>query len=352
NNDYLSTRDIGFDTKNLLCTYTTDKIAKNRETVRTKLLANPNIKDIAWTTQDFISVGRMTWGRPNLDNQEEVFYYTVCPVSWNFLDFMGIEVTDGRNFAENDEQCENGTIIFNETARKAFNLTTESRIQGHINDKCELAGFCNDFNFRPLQYGISNFAFYIFGKETWGWLLRKLYIRTTDEADEQSTINYIHTTLTSIDPDYEITNPGIVTFEQEVSQQYKVEQTVFTMVSLFTIIAIIISVMGIFGIVLFDTERRRKEIGIRKVNGATVMEILQIFNRKFLIITAICTAIAIPIAYLIVNAYFSSYTYHYAINIWPFVFGVIISAAITVIVVSGASYHAANENPVNTLKTE
>ncbi|MCR5453447.1 MAG: ABC transporter permease, partial [Bacteroidales bacterium] len=213
NNDYLSTRDIGFDNKNLLCTYTTDKIAKNRETVRTKLLANPNIKDIAWTTQDFISIGRMTWGRPNIDNQEEIFYYAVCPVSWNFLDFMGIEVTDGRNFAENDEQCADGVMIFNETARQQLNVSTSSRISGHTNNQCELAGFCNDFNFKPLQYGISPFAFYIFGKESWhGFVLRKLYIRTTDEADVQSTINYIHTTLTSIDPDYEITNPGIVTF--------------------------------------------------------------------------------------------------------------------------------------------
>ena len=124
------------------------------------------------------------------------------------------------------------------------------------------------------------------------------------------------------------------------------------MVTIFTVIAIIISVMGIFGIVLFDTERRRKEIGIRKVNGATIAEILTMFNRKFLILTVICSAIAIPLAYIIISAYFSRFTYHYDINIWPFVIGVILSMITTALVVSGASLRAASENPVDTLKSE
>ena len=352
NNDYLRNRDIGFNTDNLLSTWATKKLAENRETVRTSLLQNPDIIDIAWTSQDLVSAGRMTWGRPNLENTEETFYYSVCPVSWNFIDFMGIKMTDGRGFVESDEQCENGAIIFNETARKAFKLTTESRIQGHINDKCVLAGFCNDFNFRPLQYGISNFAFYIFGKETWGWTLRKLYIRTAEGADVKQCIDYINKTLISIDPDFEIQNNEIRTYEKEIAQQYQAEKQVEAVVTIFTVIAIIISVMGIFGIVLFDTERRRKEIGIRKVNGATIAEILTMFNRKFLILTVICSAIAIPLAYIIISAYFSRFTYHYDINIWPFVIGVILSMITTSLVVTGASFRAANENPVDTLKSE
>ncbi|MBQ5575654.1 MAG: FtsX-like permease family protein, partial [Bacteroidales bacterium] len=218
--------------------------------------------------------------------------------------------------------------------------------------QCELAGFCNDFNFRPLKYGIGNFAFYVFGKNTWGWVLRKLYIRIAPGADVPKTIDYIRKTLTSIDPDYETENQEILTYDQEIARQYSDEKRVATMITLFTAIAIIISVMGIFGIVLFDTERRRKEIGIRRVNGATVLEILSLFNRKFLILTLVCSAIAIPLAYKVTVAYFSTFTYHYDINIWVFIIGVLIAMVMSVLVVTGASYRAANENPLDTLKSE
>jgi putative ABC transport system permease protein len=124
------------------------------------------------------------------------------------------------------------------------------------------------------------------------------------------------------------------------------------MITLFTAIAIIISVMGIFGIVLFDTERRRKEIGIRKVNGATVWEILLMFNRKFFILTFVCSMIAIFMSYKVTVVYFSTFTYHYDINIWVFIIGVLIAMVMSVLVVCGASYRAANENPVDTLKSE
>ena len=182
--------------------------------------------------------------------------------------------------------------------------------------------------------------------------MQHLYIRTAENVDRQKAINYIQEVLSDIDPDYEIMNPEITTFEKEVASCYSAENSVLTMVTVFTMIAIIISVMGIFGIVLFDTERRRKEIGVRKVNGATVAEILAMFNRKFLILTAVCSAVAVPIAFIVVSAYFSGFTYHYEINVWPFVFGVLMALIVTALVVTGASLKAANENPVKTLKTE
>ena len=182
--------------------------------------------------------------------------------------------------------------------------------------------------------------------------MRKLYIRIAPGANVPKTISYIRETLTSIDPDYETQNSEISPYEQELAQQYRLEKIVATMITLFTTIAIIISVMGIFGIVLFDTERRRKEIGIRKVNGATVVEILEMFNRKYFILTAICSAIAIPLAYVVVSAYLGGFAYHYEINAWPFILGVLITMAITTIVVSAASFKAANENPVKTLTVE
>ena len=124
------------------------------------------------------------------------------------------------------------------------------------------------------------------------------------------------------------------------------------MFSLFAFIAILISVMGIFGIVYFETERRRKEIGIRRVNGATIWEILSLFNVKFLKISAISSIAAIPLAYFFVHKYFSGFAYHYPVNIWVFVWAVFLTVVVTLLVVTAASFRAASENPVRTLKND
>ena len=351
NNSYLMNRELGFDRDCLLSTYTSNKLADSPATVREKLIQNTDILDVAWSDGQLVAAQRMSWARPNPENQEETMYIDVFPVSWNFLDFMGIKVIEGRNFTEADSESEDGVIIFNESAKKAYNLTLETKYNGHSAKPCDLAGFCADFNFKPLQYGITPFAFYVFGKEKWQPMTH-LYVRIAKGADVAATVEYVNKRLAEIDPDFELMEQEIITFDKEVSQNYQSQSTLARMITIFTVMAILISVMGIFGIVLFEAERRRKEIGIRKVNGATVAEILLMFNHKFLILTAICSALAIPVAYLAVSKYLSSYTYHYPMSVWIFLAAIVLAALVVALVVSSASFKAANENPVKTLKTE
>ena len=182
--------------------------------------------------------------------------------------------------------------------------------------------------------------------------MSNLYIRYADGADIKKVRDYILSTLTEIDPNFAVIQPELKTFDQQMSDNYKGETEVSSMITIFTVIAIIISVMGIFGIVLFETESRRKEIGIRKVNGATIVEILSMFNRKYLILAAICRAIAIPVSLFAVSKYFEGFAYHYPIAPWIFAIGILIAVGITTLVVTAASFRAASENPVNTLKSE
>jgi len=104
--------------------------------------------------------------------------------------------------------------------------------------------------------------------------------------------------------------------------------------------------------VLFEAERRRKEIGIRKVNGATVSEILVLLNKKFIYLVSISFVIACPIEYCVVVKYFSNFTYHCPVYFWIFVVALVRALVLTVLTVSLTSLKAANENPVKTLKTE
>ena len=350
NNGYIMSKEIGFNKDNLLTMWCPPGIVQKHETVRNRLLENPNISDMTWAGDAIVRSQGSFWSVPSKENPEESCYFDVLYVSKNFADCMGIKITNGRNFSESDIQDTiNYPMIFNETARKRLNLTTETKIGGESDEgNINIVGFCNDFNFKPLLYDITSCALCLNKDGS----MSQLYIRYAEGADVKSVREYILNTLTDIDPNFAVIQPELKTFDQQISENYQNENTVSSMITIFTVIAIIISVMGIFGIVLFETESRRKEIGIRKVNGATIVEILSMFNRKYLILAAICSAIAIPVSLFAVSKYFEGFAYHYPIAPWIFAIGIIIAVGITALVVTAASFRAASENPVNTLKSE
>lgn len=110
--------------------------------------------------------------------------------------------------------------------------------------------------------------------------------------------------------------------------------------------------MGVFGLVVFDTQYRRKEIGIRKVHGATVGEILAMFNKTYLRIVAICFVVAAPIAWFGVKKWLESFSYKTPVYWWVFLIALLIVAGITMLTVTFQNWKAANANPVNSIKSE
>jgi len=111
-------------------------------------------------------------------------------------------------------------------------------------------------------------------------------------------------------------------------------------------------VMGIFGIVYFETERRRKEIGIRRVNGATIFDVLKMFNSRYVLIVLTCFGIAAPFSYIAISSYLQQFTYHTAIHWWVFVVALLAVMTITIVIVTLRSLRAATCNPVESLRTE
>ena len=162
----------------------------------------------------------------------------------------------------------------------------------------------------------------------------------------------IRATTDKILPDYGSEKVKINFFDEELGENYQKEQQLTTTISLFTMLAIIISLMGVLGLVIFETQYRRKEIGIRRVNGATVREILVMFNRKFMIIVGICFLIAAPISYFITDYYYSTFAYRAPIAVWVFVVALLAVLVITTLVVTLASLRTATSNPVEALRTE
>lgn len=347
NNDYMLAKDLGFDHENIFSTNTTEKLATSREAVEQSLRQNPDILDVAWASGNIVDKERMGWGRKYMGKDINIQCF---PVSWNFLRFLGVEISEGRDFTDSDGKCENGVFIFNQNAKNAFGLTLEARIAGHKGET-EIAGFCKDFNYKPLQYNIDPFAFYVFGKDPWNPLTH-LYFRTKAGCDLKKVTEYVKKALIEIDPVYELTQQEILSFNQETAHNYTKESELAELVTMFSLVVLAIALTGLLGVVIFETERRRKEIGIRKVNGATVKEILMLFNQKFALLIVTSFVIASPIAYYIITEYFGNFAYHCPVYWWIFAIVCAFTLIATALTVSAATFKAANENPVNTLKTE
>ena len=345
---YMLNHDMGFNQECLLQSRVSWNLATNREAVENRLKADAAIKDIAWGSGSFIKDTRMSWGRKV---RGEDAGWQVYPVSWNFLRFMGIDIVEGRDFTEADEQS-TGTYIFNEFARDYYKITLDDQIGGHDDQIAEIAGFCKDFNFCALRNGMGPFAFYVYGKDPWN-LCNMLFIRTEPGVDIPALKERISKTLENLDPDLaDGVDIEVTPFSQALENQYKKEQNLSQLVTLFTILAILISLMGVFGLVMFETEHRRKEIGIRRVHGATVQQILAMFNSRFVKIVLVCFVIAVPVSIVIMRRYLEGFAYQVPLHVWVFALALLAVLGVTIAVVTLRSLRAATVNPVKSLRNE
>lgn len=344
--DYMMNYDMGFNKESLFTAYVPVN-SNNRDLYTTELQKKTAIKEVAWGASSLVSVYRMGWGREfNGKNISFISY----PVSYNFLKFMGIDIVEGRDFTQADEKCEKGIFIFNEIAKEKFGFSLESKVHGHISET-DIAGFCENFKFKPLHYKEEPFAFYVFGKKPW-WPVSHLYIRSNPGATYSEVLQAVKEVVADISPNFNTEEINLKFFNEELGTQYRKEQKLISLITLFTILAVIISLMGIIGLLMFETKFRRKEIGLRRVHGASIREILEMFNRKFFYILLISFLIAAPVGYIVMDYYYSTFAYRSPLHWWVFLLAFVMVAIITVGVVTLCSYKAASENPAETLKNE
>jgi len=355
---YMLSCNMGFDRENLLSVevpweavnpdvegYQLDYT--KRDILLDRLTQNPQIKGVAFGDIQLVSNAEGAWSRP-LDGGDPVSFM-IHGVSWNFLKVMGIEIVEGRDFLPSDEDTDTGAMIFNQTSVEKYGLTLESKIPGHVHSLyANIVGFCKDFNFKSANWNIEPFAFIVHGH--YGWSMpRHTYIRTVAGADIAEVRKFVFDTLMEIAPNADPEKIKIQFFEQELELLYQVEDKLSTLVTLFSFLSIVISIIGVFGLVLFETQYRRREIGIRRVHGASVGGILRMFNRKYLYIVAACSAVAIPVSYYIISRWMEQYVYRVEMSWWVYALAVGVILLITIVTVSLRSWSAANENPTNSI---
>ena len=345
---YMVNYDMGFDKEQLLYVHTTEYIGENADAVEQQLKNDPQILDVTWAAGNLLASMRMGWGR---DFNGTVVNFQCYAVASDFPEFMGIKITEGRSFRKEDENCENGVFIFNEAARRQYGFTLEDMVTGHTDNDAEIVGFCDDFSFKTLKEEVSPFALYVYGRNPW-WHPSTAFIRVAAGADYQQVMKHIGTTLSEWRYNFSPDEWDIYFFEENIVSIYKKEKALSDLISLFTLIAIIISLMGVFGLVMLETQYRRREIALRRVNGATVQEILTMFCSRFVRIVLLCFAVAAPISWVIVDSYFATFAHRCPIYWWVFAFALVAVLTITIGVVVVRSWKAATADPANALKIE
>jgi putative ABC transport system permease protein len=350
-NRYMKDYPLGFEKDNVLLFGISENLSERSEVLREELMKSPSIRGIAYADGPLVSTKKMNWGRKDKDGRS--IEHDVLVVSPNFPEVLGMDIFEGRTFRQSDEQSENGVFLFNETAQKRYGLTLESRISGHtwdLDHPAEIAGFARDFHFQPLQYTIEPLALYVFGSNPWeGYGLRTAYARV-DAANVASTIDFIRQTVSRMDPKQ--VDVDVQFLDASIGNLYAKEDRLANLISLFSALAVLISIIGVFGLVMFETQYRRKEIGLRRVHGATIGEILRLLNQNFVRIVIVCFVIAAPIAYYAVRRWLEGFAYKSPIHWWIFAVALLAVGAITMLTVTLQSYRTATENPVNSIKTE
>ena len=346
---FMMGKDMGFDEARVLQTWCGYPAGNQKDALRSHLLQNPSIEAVTFADSPIVSDGKMGWSRTG-DDGNQVFM-EVLPVDDNFVQFFGLQIVEGRDFRESDNQNETGSIIPNETFMQMFpQYHVGSLMYGHV-DNCEIIGVVKDFNFKSLQHAMGPLVLYNWGKNGWR-SFGTMYVRTVPGADFKDVSDYIKDAICKFDPRRE---PHMITvshLDKWIEDMYQSEQSLGKLITIASFVALLIAIIGIIGLVFFETQFIRKEIAVRRVNGATVGSILQMINKKYLIMAGASFVIAAPIAYYLMTTWRKGFAYQAPVPVWIFIVALLAVAAITLAVVSLQSWRAANANPVESIKNE
>lgn len=341
-NQFMHNSPLGYDKDQLIVCNFNKTLWNSWDAVSNELKSFSGIDEVT-NAQTLLTSGDqyMGWGR---EYKGEDITFQCLPVDPSFLEVIGVEVLEGRAFRKEDAQTRHGVYIFNETAKAKYKLELNALV-----DSAEIVGFIPDIKFTSFRTEVSPMAFYVWGTQNWGRTPSWLYIKVKAGTDLRAAKQHVEAAVRKFDEESLF---DVFFYDRVLNQVYESEDKLTQLITLFSLIAVLISIVGVFGLVVFDCAYRKKEIGLRKIMGSTVGMILSMFNITYLRILLVCFVISLPITWYLVHGWLESFVYKTPIYWWVFLIAFLIVSIITMATVSFQSWKAANENPVNSIKTE
>lgn len=330
--------DIGINKENVLYLRTSGALQDSYQAFADELMQNTEITNYTYSQSLPGSVG-MGWGR-EVDGQQ--IQIQSWPVDDRFLDFFDIKMVDGRKFHKGKSDINN--FIINEKAVQQFewDKPLEKTFPG-FNFTGNIVGVSKNFNFSSLKGEITPMLFWLTNTRKYVLMLK------TNTTNYTKLRKFIADKAHEFDPN----NTFDVRFlDDRLEQLYSKETRMARFIEFVSLWTILLALTGLLGLIIFISRDRTKEIGVRKVNGATEVEILRLLNKSVFIWISIAFVIATPIAYYAMNKWLENFAYKITLSWWIFALAGVSTLVIALITVSWQSWRAANRNPVEALRYE
>ena len=273
----------------------------------------------------------------------EEFRYNQWNVDNRFPQFFGITISEGKSFGRSDNSEK---ILVNRAfvdKHKIEGIIGKQFMSPDFTHNIECSGVVNDFNFEPLTTVINPLMLTSLRDETLNYVFFKVQPQYTKDA-----IAYIENVWKRFSDE-----PIEVNFLDKIAEkQYKMETNLSNLVSIASLIIILIAIMGVYGLIIFSTKSKSKEIAIRKINGANESNIIQLVNRNLMVQFGLAFMLSVVPAYMIIEKWLEQFPYKMDIHWWIFAMAGLLVALITFATVSWQSWRAATANPVESLKSE
>ena len=344
--EHAKDRSLGYDTNNLINVSMSSDLAKNFVPLKADLLNTRYFESVAKASSPLTAIynswSDFSWTGKDPNAQQVM---DVIMTEWDYEKTVGLKFLEGRPFS-NDYKSDSNAVILNETALKMIGY--ENPIGKTIkngNQDLKIVGIIEDMliqdPFKPVNPTVILFNS--------GAASNNIYLRLKPNVP-------VRTALATIQPIFEKYNPAYP-FEygfsdEEFARKFRVENQVGKLAAIFAILAIIISCLGLFGLAAFMAERRTKEIGIRKVLGASVINLWSLLSKEFVWLVLAGCLIACPLAYWLMSGWLQGYDYRITINWWIFFAAGVVAIAIALLTVSSQAIKVAIANPVKSLRTE
>ncbi|MCP4723778.1 MAG: FtsX-like permease family protein, partial [bacterium] len=348
---YFQNKRLGFNKDQIIIVHQTDHLEENVPVFKELLSSNPEIQEVTSSAylmgEGFVNYG-MRLGEIYLRGKNNTLDITVC--DHHFLDVFDIEMARGRFFSE-DFPGDDHSIILNEEAVRYFELNEpvgkKITVWGFDSREFTVIGVVKDFHYESLHSPIGRMALALSGSHPI-WIDQYVSVKVRPDK--------IAETIRFIENEWEKVSAGLQFkysfFDEEYESRYNSEMLVGKVAFLFSGLAIFISIIGLFGLAAFMAAKRTKEIGVRKVLGATVPSILNLISKEFIILIFIANIIAWPAAYIMMNSWLQQFAYRIELGFSIFLISSLIAFSIAIITVSYQSMKAAYTNPVDSLRYE
>lgn len=341
--DYMINYSWGIEKDNIVYISSLNNAGVDYRKLGDEIMKDTRITD--YTASRFVPGNiQMGWGRVWMDKKVNLKSW---PVADNYLDFFGVKVIYGDDFPLLNNP-EREKAIFNEAFLKKYDFKPEEVLGKEFpafDSTAYVMGIAKDFNFESLLLPIEPMIFVTLSS---GYGLNDVIFLKLTGTDISGAINHIKTCWSKFSSE----NCEVKFLDASLESLYRTQSNQGKLIGLFALVAIIIAIMGIYGMMTFNTKYRRSEIALRKINGAEVTSILLLLNKHILWLLLVGFVLSVPIAYFLVSRMLSIFAFRTQIYWWVFLLVGVLMLLITVATTSLQTYRAATANPIESLKSE